>query len=316
MNPKYIRSTPLLLLLLFPLSLVAVESEATDSRSRQPSTDRRATEREPQPQLNAGVLVAPRRDEELEVAFGTSEFNVLRAMDSVAAPGATQHPVTFSTVLVDDIQGFSLVVGFDSSLLTCTSLSIVDTITEAVGAEYTQPNIDNNAGVFVFAVLLDLLPPFEAQVIPATGLELPIAVAFFDVSATAGNVPETTISFPSGVGNPPVSNTFVVDNQSIPPTLVEGVVEFLQMVTFVRSDATMDGEVTIADALTVIEYLNGLLQPLCLLSLDVNDDNEINLIDPLYVLSYLYLGGPEIPAPYPNPGMDPTPDELSLPCLQ
>ena len=51
--------------------------------------------------------------------------------------------------------------------------------------------------------------------------------------------------------------------------------------------------------------------PPCAASADVNgEDREVTIADPMYLLNFLFAGGDPIFPPYPDPGLDPTPDEL------
>ena len=43
---------------------------------------------------------------------------------------------------------------------------------------------------------------------------------------------------------------------------------------------------------------------------DVNDDGKRDATDPIYLGNALFLGGPTIPEPFPEPGLDPTPDDI------
>jgi hypothetical protein len=40
---------------------------------------------------------------------------------------------------------------------------------------------------------------------------------------------------------------------------------------------------------------------------DVNDDGIVDVSDVIYLINYLYKDGPAPPAPFPDPGVDPTP---------
>ena len=68
------------------------------------------------------------------------------------------------------IKGFSIGVRFDPALVKCVGANVKGTITEAVGVEYVAPIFDNGKGTFILGVLLDYLPPYEDQLIPATGM--------------------------------------------------------------------------------------------------------------------------------------------------
>ncbi len=41
---------------------------------------------------------------------------------------------------------------------------------------------------------------------------------------------------------------------------------------------------------------------------------QVNLSDAIAILCRIFLGAPPLPAPYPGPGVDPTPDDLF--CLR
>ncbi len=91
-----------------------------------------------------------------------------------------------------------------------------------------------------------------------------------------------------------------VDMGAMPPVEVPPI-------TFIRGDANGDRSLDIADAVTIILYLfNKGATPICLDALDADDALSIEITDAIYVLSLLFLGGPAPPAPFPDPGTDPT----------
>jgi hypothetical protein len=53
--------------------------------------------------------------------------------------------------------------------------------------------------------------------------------------------------------------------------------------------------------------------PVCPKALDVNDDGRIDIGDGIQLLNFLYLDGQPPQPPYPEAGVDPTPDVLE--CL-
>ena len=82
---------------------------------------------------------------------------------------------------------------------------------------------------------------------------------------------------------------------------------------FVRGDANQDQAQDISDAVAMLEFLFlGGLSP-CRDASDADDSGEINISDPIYFLNYLFLGGVEPPPPFPEPGPDPSADDLD--CL-
>jgi hypothetical protein len=82
--------------------------------------------------------------------------------------------------------------------------------------------------------------------------------------------------------------------------------------SFLRGDADGDGEVTLTDAVGVLEFLfHGAVAPPCLDVFDADDNGRLNVSDAVYLLGFLFRGGPPPPPPFPAPGSDPTEDELS-----
>ncbi len=49
----------------------------------------------------------------------------------------------------------------------------------------------------------------------------------------------------------------------------------------------------------------------CLDALDGNDDASVNLADPILLLSWGFAMGSQLPAPFPDCGVDPTDDLLA-----
>jgi hypothetical protein len=82
-------------------------------------------------------------------------------------------------------------------------------------------------------------------------------------------------------------------------------------VGFVRGDANGDGRVNLSDAIRSLYYVFGLSQVACADAVDANDDGAADIADPIYVLEYLFGSGPPPAPPFPRPGADPTPDNLT-----
>lgn len=79
---------------------------------------------------------------------------------------------------------------------------------------------------------------------------------------------------------------------------------------FIRGDTNGDGKANISDAILILNWLfsNG-VKPVSMDAADVNDAEGVNIADPVYLLKYLFLDSTtKIPAPFPSPGQDPTPD--------
>jgi len=81
---------------------------------------------------------------------------------------------------------------------------------------------------------------------------------------------------------------------------------------FVRGDADLSGEVNVSDAVQILEHLfRGGARPACPDAADVDDSGKIAITDAVRLLGHLFRGEAPLPAPYPDPGQDTTPDGLS-----
>ncbi|MBI4606199.1 MAG: hypothetical protein HY721_29890 [Planctomycetes bacterium] len=80
---------------------------------------------------------------------------------------------------------------------------------------------------------------------------------------------------------------------------------------FVRGDANGDGSVDISDAVKALFILFAGAATDCEDAADADDSGTLVLTDAVHILNYLFRSGPVIPAPFPEPGADPTADALS-----
>ena len=83
---------------------------------------------------------------------------------------------------------------------------------------------------------------------------------------------------------------------------------------FLRGDMDGSGAVNISDA---VELLRALfveaMDSGCPDAADVDDDGALNMSDAVFLLQHLFFGGPRPPAPFPEVGLDPSPDALDRP---
>jgi len=80
---------------------------------------------------------------------------------------------------------------------------------------------------------------------------------------------------------------------------------------FLRGDANGDGLLNVSDPIAHLERLFAAGEPApCGDAADANDDGRLDLSDALYTLGFLFLGRPAPPEPFPDPGLEPTPDAL------
>lgn len=85
---------------------------------------------------------------------------------------------------------------------------------------------------------------------------------------------------------------------------------------FIRGDANMDGQVSLADVFALLRYLHmGEVRLDCLDAADCDDSGSIGVADPLFLLGAIFIRGSWVhglpPTPFPGAGLDPTPDALS-----
>jgi hypothetical protein len=79
---------------------------------------------------------------------------------------------------------------------------------------------------------------------------------------------------------------------------------------FARGDANGDARYDLSDPVATLDFLFLGAEIACEDAADANDSGALNITDPLYSLNFLFLGGPELPAPFPAIGPDPSADAL------
>jgi hypothetical protein len=95
------------------------------------------------------------------------------------------------------------------------------------------------------------------------------------------------------------------------PQLAGGRVRVVEGVPIRRGDANHNGSVDIADASYILNFLFlGGPDLRCPDEGDANDDGSLNIADASAILTTLFLGGSRIAPPFPDPGVDSTPDAL------
>jgi hypothetical protein len=82
--------------------------------------------------------------------------------------------------------------------------------------------------------------------------------------------------------------------------------------TFIRGNVNTDTSVNISDPVAILNdlFLGQRAPAVCRDALDSDDSGRLDITDAVYILNFLFQGGTPIPAPYPNPGTDPTADAL------
>lgn len=112
---------------------------------------------------------------------------------------------------------------------------------------------------------------------------------------------------------PPAYNLASIAGQAhLPSTIDGGVFIDCTQFEFRRGDTNEDGSVTVSDAVFIVDWLFFFGTPSqCNKTGDTNADGFFDLADIVFLLNALLGGGPPIPAPYPNCGLEPTPTIFS-----
>lgn len=150
-------------------------------------------------------------------AMGQQSFTI--------ADATTQGLSEFNTEVVlqstGETQGYVLAIGFDSSVLNATNVSVEGSDVENIGAELIAAEV--LAEGLTLGVVLDAQSPFDGQVIPAG--QATVGVLTFTPATIATSNLTTQLSFADGVFNsPPLDNLIVQGGLSI------GVADGLQLI--------------------------------------------------------------------------------------
>jgi hypothetical protein len=243
------------------------------------------------------------------VTVVSGDFLRIRDVDGVRVGKPTR--VEFSVFNVQPLQGISIAIEFDPREIRFDGIDLDGTISEAFGAEFFAPVIENDRGYCTIGLLMDAVPPFDNQSIPATGFDTLVANADVMVLEAAPDATGVDLNLATVVGDPPVGNAFVVGFDSVVPETESGRLALLVERPFLRGDINDDGGVDISDAVWTLQWLFlGLHNPECQKAGDTNDTGKVLLDDVLLLLQYQFWGGITLPAPFPELGFDPTPDDL------
>jgi len=230
-----------------------------------------------------------------------------------AAPGQAVT-VSFEGLHEEGVQGFQLVGVYTETAFEISEIHTRDTLIDAIETDFIDVSDHAADGFFTVGVLVDTKPPFDGQVIPNIGRPLPLVYVEGSVKRSARENVEFQLA--DGLGTPPLSNVYVVDNDSVPVTelsqgfiWVDGVER--PVPAFLRGDSNHDQVIDMTDAIAILSYkFLGGPEPECMDAADINDDSAVNMTDSVFLLSFLFNGTRAPPAPMPTVGHDPTPDRL------
>ncbi len=226
------------------------------------------------------------------------------------APGGEGAVPVLATSL-ENIDAYTCIVGFNASAFEVLSLDLAGSATEPLDPDLLVPRIVNDEGYAMITVLFDLLPPLDKLGIPpGSDVHLFTLRLRARSDATPGVYP---LEFRNQVGTPPLNNVFVFRGVSIFPDLIPGEIriEGGPEPVFLRGDFDSSTVLDLSDAAGIVNHLfKGAPGPSCADAGDADDTGKIDLSDAIIVLNHLFKGGPPPAPPYPDPGVDPTEDEL------
>jgi hypothetical protein len=239
----------------------------------------------------------------------------------------------------DAIQGFTMAMTFCCDLLVAgDAVDITGTILDDLQPDFLELKVDNDPDdgdgcELVFATLIETLPPFNGDTIPAfTGFQRMGCVSFTPrESAACGECCE--LAFVDGIngnGNVPVKNLVSIEGEAYAPLLRNCEFCIADTPRFFRGDCNFSQEpmgmaVDIADAASIIAFLrmsaDWVFEPQCADACDCDDSGSIDIADALCVLQFVIANQlPPAPGPgieegddgidFTEPGVDPTADKL------
>jgi len=233
-------------------------------------------------------------------------------------PAAAGETIEFGVHYTDPgegIGGLTVTLCLDCSLATFVpgSLNAIgDALDEAefIQADFDGSDLDGDDCEFALGALLDFLPPFDGAVLPPS--VSPSRLFRIGIEISVGAPPGTTIEVPfcdgiDGSGTALLSNGVVIGTGSFSNFVrTPGVIELAAGAAFRRGDVDGDGQLNLADPVSVLQYLfAGGASPACHAAADFDADGVLQLNDPIGSLTYLFAGGPPPPAPHPACGVSP-----------
>ena len=239
------------------------------------------------------------------------------AVDRVKTPpGANEITVNVTGGASARVVGYQFAVGHDPDAAVLIDVQISDAVAEH-GADFVLTRIENGTDKPYGAILvaLDASPPF-GDVLPLDLSEATELARFvYQLEPEVGLGEATALELRHRTFGVPLVPAIFVDEdlKSIRPETLDGEIRVLPV--FLRGDCNRDGLLDVSDSVALLLHLfRGGVTPPCSDGCDANDDGELNLTDALVVLSFLFAGGATPAAPYPQVGVDSSPDRLS--CLE
>lgn len=244
---------------------------------------------------------------------------VFRIPDQQALPGTKGLWFPVLGTSVEASEGFQVVGRFDPDFLTLVRSDLKSTVLAAnqIEPEFIETRIHDT--FFEIGVVFDFVPPFDGVDLPPIENQRLINLVF-DVVDSAPQGESTRIELVNDKELTPIRNMMAVDGQARLPALKSSEVRIRPIEPpfprlFVRGDFDSNGQVNLTDAVAALGFLfQSGSPPTCLDAGDVNDSGSIAITSIVALLNFLFTAGPAPAVPFPNPGLDPTSDELGE-CL-
>ena len=116
-----------------------------------------------------------------------------------------------------------------------------------------------------------------------------------------------------------IFNIYTVDGFSVLPALGSSTIKVLPVVPplpkfFLRGDIDNNRRVELTDSIFLLSFLFlGGDKPRCVDAADIHDDGRVDITSAIALLNFLFLGGIPPAVPFPNLGIDASPDNFE-PC--
>ena len=258
------------------------------------------------------------------LSIGTARDNVVRA--TRAQPGEVAAVGFYYSDPSSNIQGFTIAVCYDPNLIGIVGTFEVSFFLDVIGAEFVNVQTDDDVNdgdgkELIIGILLDAGPPFDNQTAPPSLNPIEIGTFQFLVPADTDCFTCLPIVFCDGIngnGNIALSNIVVIDSESVQPAaLVEGEICVPRHALFTRADSNNDSFIDVADVVHVLSYIFlGGAVPSCLDAADMDNDGLITITDPVFLSLYIFRDGIAPPSPFPDCGIEPSPDDDGLDCFE
>jgi hypothetical protein len=206
---------------------------------------------------------------------------------------------------------------YDSNLLTLKALDLAHTAVGPLDPDFVASK--DGGTYFWFGCIFNLpdcSPPCQVRdIVLPPGEDQTILNLVFDASPTAPEGATTEVELVNDRTLSEIINSFTVSGLSRFPVLVPSQVKVLppdpSAVFFQRGDADSSGSIDITDAVRVLGHLFlGEEKIPCPDAADFSDQGSVDISGAIAILNYLFLGGVQPAVPFPNRGLDPSPDDL------